>query len=332
MGKNNLPYVSIIVPIYNEAQYISLCLESLINLNYPQTRYEIIVVDNGSTDETMQIVERYATRYNVKIYICPSTTIAGVRNYGAKKAKGTILAFIDADCVADRNWLLNAIKSLQRELCVTGSQVQIPREATWIEKAWFSQTKSGRYNAPYINSANLIVPTEIFNKIGGFNEALITGEDYEFCIRAKKVANVISDSKIKVIHLRNPKHLFDFLKREMWHGLGAFGSFKIAWFDKPLLATILFMLLSVLQIIGFVCILTGGPKYIFGYASISIFFLITMTVLYRFLKYKMRFTRILQLMLLYYFYYLGRSISIMCIFYSRIQLLLGYNTERNYNK
>jgi glycosyltransferase involved in cell wall biosynthesis len=304
---DNLPFISVIIPAFNEAKYISYCLESLINLNYPKERYEIIVVDNGSTDETVSLSKNFTNL----VYICHDLNISGLRNFGAKKARGSILSFIDADCIADENWLINAVNSLKREFCITGSEVRIPDKASWIEYAWFSQRNWGRQDASHINSANLIVPSDIFNKIGGFNETLLTGEDYEFSIRAKKIVKVISDDSIKVIHLGNPKTLRQFIKREIWHGLGALGSFKINWFDKPLIGTILFSLISISQIIGIFTLIIKGQFYLFIYSLIALFVLLNATVFYRIGKIKFNLKHWLQLIVLYYFYYLGRSISIL---------------------
>jgi glycosyltransferase involved in cell wall biosynthesis len=314
---SDLPIISIIVPSHNEAQYIPYCLESLVKLNFPTESYEIIVVDNGSTDETAVLSQKFTNL----VYICPGMNISGIRNFGVKKARGNILAFIDADCIADENWLLNAVNSLKRDVCITGSEVCIPDNALWIERAWFSQGNSGRQAASHINSANLIVPSDVFKKIGGFNETLSTGEDYEFSMRAKKIVKVISDNNIKVIHLGNPKTLRQFVKREIWHGLGALGSFKINWFDKPLIGTVLFSLITVFQIIGIFTIIIKGQYYLFIWSLIALFILLNATVLYR-IKNKFNFKHWLQLLLLYYFYYFGRSISFLYI-------LIGNKPQRH---
>lgn len=311
-NKSNYPFISIIIPTYNEEKYISYCLKSLVSLNYPKDRYEIIVVDNGSTDNTVSLCKRYTD----KVFIFLGGNISTLRNFGANHARGEILAFIDADCIADKNWLGNAVNSFKKDHCITGSDVSIPDNALWIERAWFSQGNSGRQKASHINSANLIVPSDIFKNIGGFNETLSTGEDYEFSMRAKKVVEVISDDSIKVTHLGNPKTLKQFLKREIWHGLGAFGSFRIKWFDKPLIGTILFLLISIFQIIGVLNIIFNGKSSLFVYSLIVLFILLNTTIFYR-IKNKFNLKHWLQLLVLYYFYYLGRSISFLYIIMGR---------------
>ncbi|HRD66719.1 MAG TPA: glycosyltransferase [Candidatus Competibacter sp.] len=308
-----MPFVSIIIPSYNESKYIRLCLESLRNLNYPEDKLEIIIIDNGSTDDTVVICSEYTS----KIYIALNLTVAGLRNFGADKAIGKIYAFIDADCIADVDWLKNAIKVLKQEdNCVTGSKCNVPPDAGWVEKVWFSQKTKGRAEVVYINSGNLIIPKEIFNKIGGFNESLKTGEDYDLCLRAKKITKIISDNSVNVVHLGNPKTLGSFLKREIWHGLGSFSSLKNKWIDLPLFGTIIFLILFILQFFGLMIMFFSYTANIFLFSIIGLILLLVTTSIYR-VKYVIKLKEFLQLTVLYYVYYLGRSIAFFYIFTRR---------------
>ena len=96
------PFVSVVVPVFNGVRTIEELLTSLLALDYPVDRYEIIIVDNGSTDDTRQIVERYPVTLLEEREIRGA---AAARNKGIMHARGDIIAFTDADCVADRNWL-----------------------------------------------------------------------------------------------------------------------------------------------------------------------------------------------------------------------------------
>lgn len=308
MGNEPLPFVSVIIPALNEAHNIRYCLEALVHQNYPDDRYEIIVVDNGSSDNTTAISEQYAQF----TYTFPGVTVSALRNFGSQKAKGEIYAFIDADCVADRDWLSSAVLSLKKDLCITGAEVRIPPEARWIERSWFSRKNAARQDVSHINSANLIVTAEVFNRVGGFNEALVTGEDYEFSMRARKFVKVISDDTIRVTHYGNPKTLLQFLRREIWHGLGSVSSFKIHRFDKPLISTVLFLICSLLQVISIAYAVLGKANLLFVYSSAVLLSLLITTILYRIRnRFEPRYS--LQLILLYYVYYLGRSISFIYI-------------------
>ena len=299
------PYVSVIIPVYNEERHIGKCLESIKKLNYPADRYEIVLVDNGSTDKTIDI----ANKFTDLIFICPELNVSGLRNYGVIKAKGEIYAFIDGDCVADADWLSIAVKSINAEECVTGAYCQISPEPTWVEKTWGLRIPQGRREVPHLGAANLIVPAGIFNKVGGFDNNLKTGEDYEFCIRVKKFTKVILDDRIKVTHYGNPKTIKEFMKREIWHGLGAFGSVKLQVLDKPLIGTIFFVIFTLIQVASLTRIVDNTGRIWFLTSTIGIISLLVVTVYHKNRQLNSA-GEFIKLVALFYFYYLSRSISI----------------------
>jgi glycosyltransferase involved in cell wall biosynthesis len=285
-------------------------MEALASMDYPRDCYEVIVVDNGSSDDT---VERCRTATK-NVYVCPGLTVAALRNFGAEKARGSILAFLDADCVPNRDWLSNAVALLASTLCISGSPVEAPKDERWIGKVWASQSPSGCRETAYINSGNMIVPAPLFRKVSGFNTTLTTGEDYEFCVRASQVTKIVSDDRIRVTHLGNPTTLAQFMRREIWHGLGAFSTLHRRKFDKPLIGTLVFSVLTSMQGIGLVGLVLGHENMtaILAGSSIGLILLLTVTVFYR-IRRKLCSMSGLQLMILYYLYYLGRAISLLYI-------------------
>lgn len=309
-----MPFVSVIIPVYNEEKHLDMCLKSIIEMSYPKELYEIIVVDNGSDDNSIDI----ASKYTDKVFICPNIKVGEMRNYGAIKAKGEIYAFIDADCVADKEWIMNAIELIKDNYCITGSKVDIPTNSNWIEKTWYANKKFVKTNTSYINSGNMILPAKLFNELNGFNTNLSSGEDAEICYRARKFAEIISDPKIRVTHYGNPKTMLQFLRREIWHGLGAFGTFKINYIDLPLFGTILFLMSIILVLIGLFVIIFKHEYVLF---IIGLIYNISIVILSSLYKYK--FNKNLSLRLyfqvgvLYYLYYIGRVISFYHIIWNK---------------
>ena len=108
--------VSIVIPALNEEKYIGKCLESLLELNTPLESYEAIVVDNGSTDRTVEIAYSFKDRMKLKIFEKPGINISALRNFGVKHASGEVIGFLDADCTVSKDWLNNAVKQLEAEL------------------------------------------------------------------------------------------------------------------------------------------------------------------------------------------------------------------------
>ena len=107
---NESPFVSIIVPMFNSEETIDQCLQSLLELDYPRNKYEIIVVDHSSTDKCSSIVGAYPVHVVKKI----GGTIASVRNFGAQFAMGQIYAFVDSDCEVFRDWLGRCRRTIDR--------------------------------------------------------------------------------------------------------------------------------------------------------------------------------------------------------------------------
>ncbi len=300
----SLPFVSIIVPARNEAGYIERCLTSLQHQSYPRQEYEIILVDNGSVDDTIVIGRQYADI----VLSVEGVHVSAVRNFGAKNARGSIYAFIDADCVADFSWVQNAVNLIQEALCICGSRCRVPADGTWVQRAWFGAIPTTRYEAVYINSGNLVVPASIFNSLGGFNEKLVTGEDYEFCFRASNLTRIISDPVVGVAHYGYPKTLRQFVLREVWHGIGALGTIRQKIFDKPLLGTLVFLITICLGVIG----LIEGSGTLLIVSFLGMLVLLVASALYR-EGFSVGFLRMFQLLVLYFLYYSGRATSIFFI-------------------
>jgi GT2 family glycosyltransferase len=235
-----------------------------------------------------------------------------MRNRGAAAAAGQVIAFLDADCVADAGWLAAAEDSLREGPSLLGDSYDIPANPHWIERAWFAQDHRGRRPTRLIPAGNMIVPRELFLRLGGFDEKLVTGEDAEFCQRAAQTVPVIADDRLRVVHLGNPKTLKKFVTREMWHGMGALGSLRLNWNDKPLFGTVLFLVMTLLQVAGLTLMAFGQGSGLFWSGTVGVALLLLLTVAYR-----MRAIRdwgaAPSLMLLYYVYYFGRSIALLMI-------------------
>lgn len=182
------PAVSVVIPVYNGAETIGACIESLLNQSYPKNAFEIIVVENGSTDQTVGIVQRYP----VRLFHSPQRGPAAARNLGISHSSGEIVAFTDADCIAERHWLEELVKPYEQpEIGGVGGSIlayQHP-ERDIVER--FSEEHSPLINfisgdaefLPHLYTANASYCRSLLTRVNGFNAGLITAEDVDLSWR-----------------------------------------------------------------------------------------------------------------------------------------------------
>ncbi|MBI1425220.1 MAG: glycosyltransferase [Gammaproteobacteria bacterium] len=236
--------LSIIIPAYNEEGSIVETLET-IKENIPvKYSYEIIVIDHFSSDRTSEIAQNAGA--NVLRY--DGASVADLRNFGAARASGQIIIFLDADVHLTPTWKKN-IESVIDEISngvrkLTGSWVSVPEHSSWIEQYWFEPQQ--RKENTHINSGHMIIKKTLFEELGGFDVNLETGEDYEISMRAKRNGvEVTEEPLLKVIHEGYPKTLSDYFKREVWHGKGDAVSLKAIFSSKVAILSAIFILLHI---------------------------------------------------------------------------------------
>lgn len=138
MSNENYPKVSIIVVTHNNQEVIGKCLESVLRNNYPN--YELIVVDNGSTDNTLEVIREIVSKYGAwsKVRIIRNKRnygIAKALNIGIKYSKGKYLAFLDSDAFVDPNWLFHPIKLMEEDHGIGAIQVKILKATSLNERS-----------------------------------------------------------------------------------------------------------------------------------------------------------------------------------------------------
>jgi glycosyltransferase involved in cell wall biosynthesis len=216
------PIVSVVIPALNAEQHIALCLASLTTQNCPTSTFEVIVVDNGSTDATVSIASSFKSTLNIRVLEKKMGYVSEVRNYGVKNARGRILAFLDSDCVAPPNWLSDATRLLQDTGAgIVGSHYRIPPQSSWSALVWdryLFADKSGRI--AFVPTGNLLISRSLFDSLGGLDETIQTNEDVELCRRVRSLGfSVHAYPQIAVVHFGTPQTLRAFYKKERWHGL-----------------------------------------------------------------------------------------------------------------
>lgn len=183
------PTVSIVVPVYNDPDGIQTTLESLTSLSYPSDRYEVIVVDNDSTDETASVVESFtADHENVTLRFEREVQSSyAARNTGIEHATGEVLSFVDADMHVDADWLIKAIDELDTSGAdYMGCHVELytPGEETTLADRF--NARSGFDIERYVTELSfaptccLFVRREVVDDVGVFDQRLVSSGDLEF--------------------------------------------------------------------------------------------------------------------------------------------------------
>jgi glycosyltransferase involved in cell wall biosynthesis len=209
---------------------IGLCLDSIARLDFPHQKFEVVVVDNGSSDRTREIAESYRESINLMVLLRPGINISALRNAGAAASSGEHLIFLDADMVVRENWLRLAERLFNSsEAEIIGGTYDVPENSSWVARVWFGRkVKSVNLTPSYVASGLLMIRRSQFCAIGGFDESLETSEDCDFCYRAngRGLKMAVYDS-ISAVHLGSPQTLRAFFRREIWHGSSVFRVFLL---------------------------------------------------------------------------------------------------------
>ncbi len=229
--------VSIVIPTKNNADTLEKCLDSIRSLDYPEDELEIIVIDGYSVDGTVKI----ANKYGCRLFFENGNTISYARNIGQKKARGEFVAFTDADCIVDKNWIKELIKHFKDEriASVGGPNITPEDDTDFGRSIGIVLSLLSKVGARYgisggkvreVNhnpTCNVMYRKNVLEEIGGFNPKLITADDEELDYRIRKKGyKILYTPSALVYHYRRPSWK-KFMKMAWNYGLGRMQAIKI---------------------------------------------------------------------------------------------------------
>ncbi len=215
------PLVSVVVCAYNAARTIDSCLASLKNLNYPN--YEVIVVNDGSTDQTLEIAQCYDY---VNLINQENLGLSAARNVGIAAATGEIIAFTDSDCVADPDWLTYLVaKFISSGVCAVGGPNFPPPEDSLVPSC-VAVSPGGPTHvllsdevAEHIPGCNMAFRRKVLQEIGGFDPLFRTaGDDIDLCWRLQDLGYTIGFSPAAVVWHFRRNTVKNYLKQQRGYG------------------------------------------------------------------------------------------------------------------
>jgi mycofactocin glycosyltransferase len=188
----DFPKVSVIIPVKDQASDLRQCLKSLRELDYPREKFEIIVADDGSQED----IAAAASHDVVLLRLDSSLGPGAARNLGVNNSSGEILAFLDADCTADKNWLMEILPFFKVDrLGAAGGYVdsfyrtglldryeEVSSSLNMGKRLLFQNEKNSTF---YLPTCNLLVSRKAFTDAGGFKSGMRVGEDVDFCWRMR---------------------------------------------------------------------------------------------------------------------------------------------------
>ncbi|HEY3402701.1 MAG TPA: glycosyltransferase family 2 protein [Ohtaekwangia sp.] len=207
MKTSDQPVISVIVPTYQGAHRILITLSSLANQRF--TDFEVIVVIDGSTDNTAAVITKAKLPMPVRVHEQENRGRAGARNAGAALAKSPYLVFFDDDVEIPENVIAEYVQMINVHPVVVGAfypLYKIKNEfaiySSYLNDQWTTTLPvRGKMSAPYLSAANFFIERKVFEQEGGFNGALPDTEDFDLAVRLfEKGITLFYNPDLKVGH------------------------------------------------------------------------------------------------------------------------------------
>ncbi|RIB35630.1 MAG: hypothetical protein BXU00_00825 [Candidatus Nanoclepta minutus] len=230
----DLPKVSIIVPAYNEEKNIENTIKSLLSLDYPRDKLEIIVVDDGSKDRTYEVARKYESDV-LKVYRKENGGKASALNYGIKRASGEFIVTMDADSVVPKDALKKMLEYFDEDVMIVVPAIQITKVNNFwehlqvIEYSYnnFLRLIFDKLNSIYVAPGPFSVfRRDFFERVGYFDEGNIT-EDMEIAMRCQAYGYKIRYCPEVVVKTKAPSSFRSLLKQRLRWYLGFIDNFLV---------------------------------------------------------------------------------------------------------
>jgi len=216
---------SVIIPMYNSENTIIETLSGLAK----QTRqdFEVIVVDDGSTDRSSNLVEEYkkSSELNIKLIKQENLGPAKARNKGVENAKSDIILFLDSDCIPIENWLEEMTKPISKETVGCSCRYKVKNKGSLIaryidyEIARRHEKMAGKV-VDTIGSYSACYLKDVFDKVGGFNTSyrIASGEDFDLSFKIGELGYKLKFINTTFVYHYHPETLRKYLKQQFMRG------------------------------------------------------------------------------------------------------------------
>lgn len=217
-------HVAVIVAAYNAEQTISSCLESLMSMETDDLDVEVVVVDNGSTDGSREVISRDFRR--VRLLFESRRGPAAARNHGIRETSAEWIAFTDADCVVDKDWIAGLVTPLvETDVGISGGRIKsvqpCNRIARFGDLIHDHRAAIEERDRPYAITMNWASRREVLFRAGLFDETLMRGSDADMAFRLGKLGYRIVYRPAAVVYHRNETTFAGLFREGRMHASGA---------------------------------------------------------------------------------------------------------------
>jgi len=230
------PVFSIVIPTFERRAELAHCLGSLASLDFPRDHFEVVVVDDGSASAPADIVAAFHSAMRITLLTRPHAGPAAARNTGARRARGTFLAFTDDDCVPAPGWLakLSARLTTEPAAMVGGHTinrlVDNPYSAAsqLVIDLVYAHHNADPDHAAFFASNNMTLGRDAFRALGGFDERFSESEDRDLCRRWLASGGRMRYAPEAVVYHAHPLRLRTFWRQHFNYGRGALRFYRAA--------------------------------------------------------------------------------------------------------
>lgn len=235
LSRGHTPVISIVMPAYNEGEYITESIRCLFGLDYPADKLEIIVVDDGSTDDTGSIAKSLqGGPISLHVFRKENGGKGAAINYGLKKAKGEFIVTMDADSYATSNAIRELLPYFEDpEVMAVSPAVRIKPSDSWLkelQRVEYLMILFSRKLLSFIDSVPVtpgpfsMFRAAVFDKIGPFDEHNLV-EDQEIALRIQAHHYKIKSSMTADVYTEPPDNIKDLLKQRVRWQKGGFRNY-----------------------------------------------------------------------------------------------------------
>ena len=188
------PLVTSIIPAFNREKYIAEAIESVLNQTY--RNIEIIVIDDGSTDNTPRILSSYNGK--IKYFLQPNSGASAARNSGISKASGDFISFLDSDDLWEKNKISLQMECFENnpgiDICLCNTKIFSEKKITDFDQKYIIAT-------PY-HLCSILIKKDVLKRVGYFKTNLKSGEDTDFFLRIKEMGIPLKILQDKLVYIR----------------------------------------------------------------------------------------------------------------------------------